>query len=203
MDSENSIILSGRMEEAPVYDHTVLGEAFYKTRVAARRLSGTEDVLPVTLSERLLTGIDALPGAGSFVSIDGQLRSYNRRDGAGRHLVLTVFARGARFQTEPIPDENDVYLIGCVCKPVVYRTTPFMREIADLLIAAPRRYGKSDYLPVIAWGRNARFASALETGDRVALTGRMQSRIYRKQLEDGNCEERTAYEISVSGIERV
>ncbi len=201
MDSENSIILSGRIEEAPVFDHTVLGEAFYKTRVAARRLSGTEDVLPVTLSERLLT--EASPEPGSFVTIDGQLRSYNRRDGAGRHLIVTVFARGARFQAGPIPDENDVYLIGRVCKPAVYRTTPFMREIADLLLAVPRRYGKSDYLPVIAWGRNARFASALETGDRVALTGRMQSRVYRKQLESGESEERTAYEISVSGMERV
>lgn len=201
MDSENSIILSGRIEEAPVFDHTVLGEAFYKTRVAARRLSGTEDVLPVTLSERLLT--EASPEPGSFVTIDGQLRSYNRRDGAGRHLIVTVFAREARFQAGPIPDENDVYLIGRVCKPAVYRTTPFMREIADLLLAVPRRYGKSDYLPVIAWGRNARFASALETGDRVALTGRMQSRVYRKQLESGESEERTAYEISVSGMERV
>lgn len=203
METENSIILSGRVQDAPVYDHTVLGEAFYKTRIAAARLSGTEDILPVTVSERLLPGADGEPlSPGEAVWIRGQLRSYNRRTATGSHLVITVFAREMELPSLPVPDENSVELTGRVCKPVIYRTTPFMREIADILVAVRRRYGKSDYIPAIAWGRNARFASGLQTGDLVILSGRMQSRLYRKQLEDGVTEERTAYELSISSIEK-
>ncbi|MBO6060801.1 MAG: single-stranded DNA-binding protein [Clostridia bacterium] len=205
MENENSIRLLGRISRSPVYDHTVLGEAFFKTEVAARRLSGTEDILPVTVSERLLGDPEEHPlSEGSLIAVSGQLRSYNRTDQAGSHLIITVFAREAGFpEEEPETDENSVLLTGHICKPVVFRTTPFMREIADLLIAVGRRYGKSDYLPAIAWGRNARFAGELVPGDAVRVRGRMQSRAYRKQVGEGVFEDRVAYEVSCSSIEKL
>ncbi len=206
MECINRIRLAGKMVSLPVYDHTVLGEAFYKMLVSAKRLSGTADVLPVTVSERLMdTEREGEPGIGSAIEIEGQLRSYNHRDENGSHLIITVFARDVFFPDEELVmgDENYVELAGHICKPVVYRTTPFQREISDVLLAVGRRYGKSDYLPCIAWGRNARFADELEPGDTVLIQGRMQSREYRKTLENGETKARTAYEISCSSIEKV
>ncbi|MCR5808796.1 MAG: single-stranded DNA-binding protein [Clostridiales bacterium] len=200
-EQANGIRLSGRVISCPVYDHTVFGEAFYRMEVAAARLSGTEDLLPVTVSERLLLRQDP-PEEGAYVDISGQIRSYNQRSEAGSHLLITVFARELSFPD--IPDEadhNEAELYGAVCKPVVYRTTPFSREIADLLIAVNRRYGKSDYLPCIAWGRNARFAGELQQGTPVFIRGRLQSRAYMKTLPDETREQRIAYEISISSIE--
>lgn len=200
MEAINSIRLTGRITEPPVLDHVLCGEAFYSMRVAASRLSGTEDVLPVTCSERLfeLTGE---PKLCDTVSITGQIRSYNRRSEMGAHLVIAVFARTLEIPDEPPRrEENDAELSGFICKPVIYRLTPFMREISDILIAVPRRYGKCDHLPVIAWGRNARFAERLEVGSRILLTGRLQSRRYKKLLAEGP-EERTAYEVSCSSID--
>lgn len=204
-DSINSIRLKGRIVSPPVYDHSLFGEAFYKMKVGAKRLSGTEDVLPVTVSERLLphTAFDAEEGAR--VDISGQIRSYNQRSDNGNHLIITVFARRfamADGSEEEYGDVNEAELTGRVCKPVIYRTTPFSREIADILFAVNRRYGKSDYLPVIAWGRNARFAKELLCGDALHIRGRMQSRGYQKALPEGVFEQRTAYEISCSSIER-
>ena len=172
-DPSNEMILAGRIVTAPVYDHTIFGEAFYKMEVGAKRLSGAEDILPVTVSERLLG--DTPPNEGDAVEITGQIRSYNLKDEAGSHLIITVFAREIRFLAELAFDRNETELIGHLCKPVIYRKTPFEREIADVLIAVNRRYGKSDYLPAIAWGRNARFANTLSSGDAVRLRGRMSS----------------------------
>ena len=226
IENINSIRLMGRIIGEPRYDHTILGEAFYTMEVSANRLSGYEDILPVTVSERLLG--DASVNAcepGTLVEIDGQIRSYNQfLDGKSR-LIITVFARDILFPEEPSgpePEEpavkteageeptaekprgtlNEVVLCGTVCKPVIYRTTPFAREIADVLIAVNRRYGKSDYLPCIAWGRNARYADGLSVGDVITIRGRMQSRIYQKTLPDGTVEQRVAYEISCSAIEK-
>lgn len=198
-DHSNRIILTGRISDPPVYDHEVLGEAFFKMYVAAKRLSGTEDVLPVTVSERLLGENEYDEGAP--VSVSGQIRSYNQRAEDGSHLILTVFAR-CLLTPEDGEDVNEAEIIGRIVKPVVYRMTPFSREIADMLVAVRRRYGKSDYLPAIAWGRNARFAGTLTPGELVALKGRMQSRQYQKTLPDGSTVERTAYEISCASIER-
>ncbi|MBR3383405.1 MAG: single-stranded DNA-binding protein [Clostridia bacterium] len=200
----NSIRLTGRVTELPVYDHSICGEAFYRMRAAVARLSGSEDVLPVTVSERLLSGAPE-ELLLKPVEISGQIRSYNRRAEDGSHLLITVFAREISFPEEPsaLPERNEAELEGVICKPVVYRTTPFLREIADVLAAVPRRYGKCDHIPAIAWGRNARFAEGLEVGARVLLRGRLQSRQYNKLLPDGTGEERTAYELSCSSIERL
>ena len=206
MECINRIRLAGKMVSLPVYDHTVLGEAFYKMLVSAKRLSGTADLLPVTVSERLMdTEREGEPGIGSAIEIEGQLRSYNHRDENGSHLIITVFARDVFFPDEELVmgDENYVELAGHICKPVVYRTTPFQREISDVLLAVGRRYGKSDYLPCIAWGRNARYAGELSVNDMLLIRGRMQSREYQKTLPDGSVEQRTAYEISISALERI
>lgn len=205
-DSLNSIEISGRIAREPEYDHTVFGEVFYRMTVAVKRLSGNEDLLPVTVSERLLVLPEGgVPGNGERIRVSGQIRSYNRTTETGSHLLITVFAREISFPEgeEPRRDSNTAELIGHICKPVIYRTTPFSREIADVLVAVNRRYGKSDYLPCIAWGRNARFAGSLVPGEAVLIRGRMQSREYQKKLPEGEPEQRTAYEISCSSIERI
>lgn len=194
----NSAIIAGRLVQEMTYSHSIYGESFFDGLLAAPRLSGTEDVLPVTVSERLLDRIEICPGKN--YSISGQLRSYNRHDMNANRLIITVFAK----TFIPLSGEepcNDIQLTGYLCKPPVYRKTPFSREIADLLLAVNRAYGKSDYLPCIAWGRNARFASELSVGRRLRLAGRLQSRDYQKQLPDGGFESRTAYEVSISALE--
>lgn len=199
----NKILLIGSVSAPPEYDHTVLGEAFYRMKVSAARLSGNTDVLPVTVSERLLDGsIFEEAENGVRMEIEGQLRTYNQRTETGSHLIIQIFARDIRIADDEYEDRNEAELWGRVCKPVVYRKTPFQREISDILIAVGRRYGKSDYLPCIAWGRNARFAAELQPGDAVRIFGRMQSREYQKKDEQGITQVKTAYEISCSAIEK-
>lgn len=196
-DTGNYLRLSGVLTEAPTYGHEVFGEKFYYATLSVPRLSGTEDLLPITLSERLIdhTALDV----GSPLSLEGQLRSYNKViEGAGR-LLITGFAQ----HLMPLDDgenPNQVVLTGALCKPPSYRTTPFGREIADLMLAVNRAYGKSDYIPCITWGRTARFASHLKVGDRVQLLGRFQSRAYQKQLADGTVVGKMAYEVSVGRL---
>ena len=200
-ERSNRIIIKGSIAAPPVYDHSVLGEAFFKMTVAAKRLSGTADFVPVTVSERLLGEDESAYDEGEPILISGQIRSYDQRTENGNHLILTVFAREISVP-EAGEDVNEAELVGHIVKPVVYRTTPFSREIADMLISVGRRYGKNDRLPAIAWGRNARFAGGLMPGDAVAVRGRMQSRRYQKLLPNGETLERTAYEISCSSIEK-
>ena len=194
--TNNVVYLTGRVAEEPKYSHQVFGEGFYETKVEVERLSGLVDVIPVTVSERLLGEGDF--EEGKYVSVSGQFRSYNKiADGKSR-LMLTVFVR--ETNEDMPPNTNKIELIGYVCKPPVYRTTPFKREIADVLIAVNRAYNKSDYIPCIAWGRNARFAEKLVVGDKVGLSGRIQSREYRKTDENGVESVRVAYEISVNRL---
>ena len=192
----NQLSLTGVIMENPQFDHEVFGEAFFRTVLSVPRLSGAFDLLPLTISERLM-GEDFQQGA--TVAIGGQLRSDNKVMGGAGRLLLTAFAQHLR----PVDEEenpNTVFLSGALCKPPSFRTTPFGREIADLMLAVNRSYGKSDYIPCIAWGRTARFASGLNVGDHVQLQGRFQSRVYQKQLPDGTVQERTAYEVSVSRL---
>lgn len=196
-ESGNYLHLSGILTDAPVYGHEVFGEKFYYATLSVPRLSGAEDLLPVTLSERLTEGIRL--EAGSHLAIEGQLRSYNKViEGAGRLLITGFAQRLADPDSEENP--NQVQLTGALCKLPSYRTTPFGREIADLMLAVNRAYGKSDYIPCITWGRTARFASHLKVGDRVTLLGRFQSRAYQKQLADGTVVGKTAYEVSVGRL---
>lgn len=196
-ETGNALRLSGVLTETPVYGHEVFGEKFYYATLSVPRLSGAEDLLPITLSERLTDGIDL--EIGSQLTIEGQLRSYNKViDGAGR-LLITGFAQRL-LPTDEDENPNQVQLTGALCKLPSYRTTPFGREIADLMLAVNRAYGKSDYIPCITWGRTARFASHLKVGDKVQLLGRFQSRAYQKQLADGTVLSKMAYEVSVGRL---
>ena len=196
-ETGNYLHLSGILTEAPVYGHEVFGEKFYYATLSVPRLSGAEDLLPITLSERLMEG--ASLEVGTPLCLEGQLRSYNKViEGVGRLLITGFAQRLLDPDTEENP--NQVQLTGALCKLPSYRTTPFGREIADLMLAVNRAYGKSDYIPCITWGRTARFASHLKVGDKVTILGRFQSRAYQKQLADGTIIGKTAYEVSVSRL---
>ena len=168
-----------------------------------KRLSDSFDRIPVMISERLIDVTQDY--RGEFIQVSGQFRSYNRHEEKKNRLVLSVFAREAVF-VEAEDDKvksNQIFLDGFICKPPVYRKTPLGREIADMLVAVNRPYGKSDYIPCISWGRNARFASSFEVGGRVQIWGRIQSREYVKKLDGEMTEKRVAYEVSVSKMEYV
>lgn len=195
-EQNNKVYLCGTIVSKAEFSHEVFGEGFYEFFVRVNRLSGQADTLPVTISERLMTPEMQV---GQTLCALGQFRSYNKLEGGRSRLMLTVFVREVLSQA-PSANPNSVVLSGYICKPPVYRTTPFNREIADLLIAVNRSYNKSDYIPAIAWGRNARFVSKMEVGDRVVLSGRIQSREYQKKQADESFVTMTAYEVSVSKL---
>lgn len=199
----NQVLVAGKVDSQPTFAHEIYGEGFYNFTLAVPRLSGYIDLLPVTVSERLID-IGQL-SVNTQVVIKGQFRSYNKfLDGKNR-LILTVFAKdiALRGENEDIKNPNQIYLDGYICKPPIYRTTPLNREIADVLLAVNRPYNKSDYIPVIMWGRNARFAQNLPVGQRLKVWGRIQSRPYQKKLPNGEIQERIAYEVSVSKLQVV
>ena len=197
----NKVSVIGEIVSGFTFSHKVLGEGFYMVELSVKRLSGEVDVIPLMISERL---VDVqVDHSGSTVEAIGQFRSYNRHEGVKNRLVLYVFAQEIHF-IDGFTDHtrtNQIFLDGYICKPPVYRKTPLGREIADLLLAVNRPYGKSDYIPCIAWGRNARFASGFEVGTRVKVWGRVQSREYTKKLSKTECEKRVAYEVSISELE--
>ena len=194
----NRVFLSGRVAREPQYSHELFGEGFYEFYLEVKRLSGQTDVLPVTVSERIMNGADLTEGA--LVALSGQFRSYNKLENEHSKLMLTVFVRDFLPYDPDEQNPNLVELNGYICKPPVYRTTPFNREICDVLLAVNRGYNKSDYIPCIAWGRNARFVRDAEVGVNVIIGGRIQSRKYNKKLPDETIEEWVAYELSVSKI---
>ena len=197
MDTENNqLTLSGVIETPPTLDHEVFGEQFYRMDLRVPRLSGAQDLLPVTVSERLMNSQVAV---GTHLCVMGQLRSYNKVVGGAGRLLLTAFAQHL-LPPDSAENPNVIHLIGAICKPPSFRTTPFGREIADLMLAVNRAFGKSDYIPCIAWGRTARYAAGLAVGDHLELQGRFQSREYQKQLPDGTVMNRVAYEVSVSRL---
>ena len=200
--SENNVItLVGTIASEKVFSHEVYGEGFYSFNVEVPRLSDNNDIIPVTVSERILTDEFTV---GKKVVIDGQFRSYNNYENEKNKLVLTVFVKDIRLQREDeeVQNPNEICLTGFICKKPIYRTTPFGREIADILLAVNRAYNKSDYIPCICWGRNARYASGFEVGEHVQLLGRIQSREYVKRISDTETEKRVAYEVSVSKLEK-
>ena len=194
----NKVYLCGTVADAPEFSHEVMGEGFYDLTLDVQRLSGQYDKIPLTISERLMGDVPL--DCGEKLGVYGQLRSYNKVVGERSKLVLKVFVRELGEGDEQNP--NYIEIEGYVCKPTVYRTTPFGREICDVLLAVNRAYNKSDYIPCIAWGRNARYAESFEVGDKVIVSGRIQSREYQKVLEDGTYESRTAYEVSINKIEK-
>ena len=199
----NQVSIMGKIDTGFTFSHQVFGEGFYTMELIVRRLSDSEDRIPVMVSERLIDVTQDY--TGEYIEIHGQFRSYNRHEEKHNRLVLSVFAREVRFveEDEENTPVNQIFMDGFICKPPVYRKTPLGREIADILLAVNRPYGKSDYIPCICWGRNARYASAFAVGGHVLLWGRIQSRTYQKRLEDDVVEKRTAYEISVNKIECV
>lgn len=185
------------------FSHEIFGEGFYMVDVRVERLSDSMDIIPLMVSERLLDVNGDYKGM--YIVVNGQFRSYNRHEERKNKLVLSVFAREIEFVDElgENTKSNQIYLDGYICKEPIYRKTPLGREIADLLLAVNRPYGKSDYIPCICWGRNARFASGFEVGARCAVWGRIQSREYMKKISEEQLEKRVAYEVSVSKLELI
>lgn len=196
-EKNNKVFISGEIVSDATFSHEIYGEGFYEFFVRVMRLSGQADILPITVSERLIQ--DGMLGKGKAICALGQFRSYNKLENGKSRLMLTVFVRELLPQL-PDKNPNSILLSGYICKPPVYRTTPFNREIADVLVAVNRAYNKSDYIPCIAWGRNARFVKTLCVGDKIAISGRIQSREYQKKLSETECRTMTAYEVSVSKL---
>lgn len=198
--SDNNVVeVMGKVVSEVTFSHEIYGEGFYSFDIETSRLSENADILPVTISERLID--KELLTIGTAVDIKGQLRSYNNYNNKKNKLVLTVFVREIEIVDSQMElNPNQIYLNGFICKPPVYRVTPFGREIADVLVAVNRAYKKSDYIPCIAWGRNAKFAAKLAIGDNIKIWGRIQSRKYQKKNGD-EVEEKVAYEVSISKID--
>ena len=198
----NQVTIMGKVATEFSFSHQVFGEGFYMVEVEVKRLSNSEDRIPLMISERLIDVTQDY--TGEYIMVHGQFRSYNRHEEQKNRLVLSVFVREISFMEEE-PDgtkTNSIWLDGYICKEPIYRKTPLGREIADLLLAVNRPYGKSDYIPCICWGRNARYASGFEVGEHVQLLGRIQSREYVKRISDTETEKRVAYEVSVSKLEK-
>lgn len=197
----NQVSIMGKVASGFTFSHQVYGEGFYLIDVLVKRLSDSEDRIPLMVSERLVDVTQDYEG--EYIMVQGQFRSYNRHEEKKNRLVLSVFVRELTFVEEADDSikTNQIFLDGYICKPPVYRKTPLGREIADLLLAVNRPYGKSDYIPCICWGRNARYASAFEVGGHVLIWGRIQSREYIKKLGENETEKRVAYEVSVSKLE--
>lgn len=205
----NTLVLLGKITNEKVFSHEIYGEKFYSFDLSVPRLSGSADIIPITVSERLFKEDELV--VDKKVRVEGQFRSYNSYENDRNRLVLTVFAKDIEFlenQDEEIVASkdlisNEVVLVGYICKEPIYRQTPFGREISDILLAVNRAYNKSDYIPCIAWGRNARFCSKMPVGTEIKVVGRIQSRTYEKKHEDGSVEQRVAYEVSVANLELV
>lgn len=196
----NQVTLVGEVATGFQYSHEMFGEGFYTFEVAIERTSSFVDYIPVIVSERLIDINTDIRGC--FVCVNGQYRSFNKHEESRSKLILSVFAREIEvLDNNDYEFVNNVFLDCHVCKEPVYRKTPLGREITDLIVAVNRGYGKSDYLPCVLWGRNARYASTFEVGTVVKLWGRVQSRPYAKKISDTEFEERIAYEVSVSKIE--
>ena len=197
----NKVTISGEVVSNFVFSHEVYGEHFYMLNVSVLRTSGYADIIPLMISERLIDTQQSY--IGQHIKVSGQFRSYNSHDEIKSHLILSVFVREYEFVDELEPDsrDNQIEIIGYLCKKPIYRKTPLGREISDMLLAVNRSYGKSDYVPCICWGRNAIFVSGFNPGTHVMVTGRIQSREYKKKISEEEFEIRTAYEVSISQIE--
>lgn len=193
----NKVYLQGKVVSTPEYSHEVLNEGFYNLNIAIPRLSGQSDIIPITISERLLNSAEIK--VDDTIALRGQFRSYNKLEDNRSKLILTVFVREL-CDVDENANPNIIEIFGYICKSPIYRTTPFNREITDVLMAVNRSYNKSDYIPCIAWGRNARFVGELPVGTKLEMVGRIQSREYLKKIEGEEPVTKMAYEISVSKV---
>ena len=197
----NQVSMMGEIVSEFQFSHEVFGEGFYMVDILVKRLSNSSDYIPLMISERLIDTEQDY--TGQLIRVSGQFRSYNRHEEKKNRLVLSVFVRELEFLDEIDENEktNQIFLDGYICKEPIYRKTPLGREIADVLLAVNRSYGKSDYIPCICWGRNARFASGFTVGSHIQIVGRVQSREYVKRIDEENVEHRVAYEVSVSKVD--
>lgn len=195
----NIVTLIGKIVSDYIFSHEMYGEEFYTFNIETSRLSNAIDIIPITISERLID--KNIFKIGTLVEINGQLRSYNNVIEQKNHLILTVFAKDINLNLDLNKNPNQVILNGFICKTPIYRKTPFGREISDVLLAVNRSYNKSDYIPCITWGRNAKFVGTLEVGNNIRITGRIQSRNYQKKLDNGEILDKVAYEVSVAKLE--
>lgn len=195
-ETNNKVTVAGEIMSEYAYSHEVAREKFYTTVIKSVRLSGTSDLIPVTISERLIS--PTMNDIGVFVEINGEFRSYNDKENG--KLKLSVFAYDISF-LEEVRNVNDIELMGYICKEPLYRTTPLGREITDVMLAVNRAYGKADYIPCVVWGRNARFVENLAVGTKIKFCGRIQSKKYHKKISENEFETRTAFEMSVSKLE--
>lgn len=195
MQTNNRIFLRGQLAAIPALSHSNHGVDYFTFPLAVRRLSGAEDRLNIVASRELLKSLDAEPGVS--LAVRGEVRTFNNRSGVGSRLVVSVFAR--ELFLDEGENENRLELTGTLCKPPVLRATPLGRTICDMILASNRRYGRADYLPCIAWGSLAYRCGAMEVGSRLSLEGRLQSRVYTKEV-DGQLQERTAFEVSVMSL---
>lgn len=200
LNQNNAVKISGEIVSDFTYDHEMYGEGFYKVFVQVTRISGNLDTIPVMVSDRIIDVNKNL--TGEMVAIEGEFRSYNKHLLGANKLLLFVLCKKIEI-VKYCMNEDEIFLRGFICKNPIYRKTPFKREISDLLIAVNRYYGKSDYIPCICWGRNARFAAGFEIGDEIVIRGRIQSRTYEKKISDTEFETRTAYEVSANMIEKI
>ena len=199
----NQVSVMGTIVSDFEFSHQIFGEGFYMVDIMVERLSDSADLIPLMVSERL---IDVTADyKGYHIAVTGQFRSYNRHEEHRNRLVLSVFAREITFlnEIEESAKTNQIFLDGYICKEPIYRKTPLGREIADLLLAVNRPYGKSDYIPCICWGRNAKYASTFQVGQKCSVWGRIQSREYVKKINEEEMEKRVAFEVSVSKLELV
>lgn len=187
----NEITVRGSLCELPQFSHENHGKRFFRFTLEVPRLSGVVDLLPVVAWEDCLNRMDL--SGGTRITVRGQVRSFNNHGGSGQKLLIFIFA--SQLETADLPAVNEVHLRGTICKPPVYRRTPLGREICDVMLAVPRAYHRSDYLPCILWGRTAQEIARCGVGDAIVISGRLQSRQYRKVTPQGE-ELRTAYEIS-------
>lgn len=200
----NKVTISGTVASEPEFSHEVYEEMFYTFMLDTPRLSENSDTIKITVSEKFLTG-DGI-SVGDRLKLEGQFRSYNNFTNVGNRLILTVFVKSLERLEDFLDEEqnvNSIYLNGYICKQPIYRTTPFGREIADILLAVNRSYNKSDYIPCIAWGRNAKYAETLKIGDNVVVKGRIQSREYQKKISETEVESKTAFEVSLARLDKV
>lgn len=192
--------LIGTVRSGFTFSHEIYGESFYSFIMEVARLSNSSDMIPMLVSERLMNVQESMEG--QLIAVQGQFRSYNKHSGGKSRLLLSVFVREwEKADPEDPRNPNSIYLDGYICKKPMYRTTPLGREITDLLVAVNRPYNKSDYIPAIAWGRNAKFAQHLEIGQNIKIYGRIQSRNYQKKLNETETDVKTAYEVSISKME--
>ncbi len=199
--ANNQAVVAGEIISEFTFSHEIYGEGFYMVDLLVSRLSDATDVIPLMVSDRLIDMNES--HVGERIEAKGQFRSYNKHEETKNRLILSLFVRELNVlkEDDEMQHPNQIYLDGYICKTPIYRMTPLGREIADVLLAVNRAYGKSDYIPCICWGRNARFAGKLEVGEHVAIWGRIQSREYQKRLENDEVISRVAYEVSVSKME--